>query len=71
MNCPVVDFCHWSIKGPYDEVGPTYQALISYAKEHGLEIKAPCREIYIKGPGMIFKGNPQKYVTEVQIPIAD
>ena len=58
-------------KGPYDEVGPTYQAIISYAKDKGLEIKVPCREIYIKGPGMIFKGNPKKYITEVQMPIAE
>ena len=29
----------------------------------------PCRGIYIKGPGMIFRWNPRKYVTEVQIPV--
>ncbi|NLI92146.1 MAG: MerR family transcriptional regulator, partial [Peptococcaceae bacterium] len=26
-------------------------------------------EIYLKGPGMIFKGNPNKYLTEIVIPI--
>jgi len=26
-----------------------------------------CREIYHKGPGMVFKGNPNKYVTEIVI----
>ena len=30
----------------------------------------PSREIYLKGPGMFFKGNPHKYVTEIQLPIA-
>jgi len=29
----------------------------------------PRREIYIKGPGMIFKGNPQNYITEIAIPL--
>jgi effector-binding domain-containing protein len=27
----------------------------------------PSREIYLKGPGMIFKGNPKNYLTEIQI----
>jgi hypothetical protein len=29
----------------------------------------PTREIYLKGPGMIFKGNPENYLTEIQIMI--
>jgi len=28
----------------------------------------PTREVYLKGPGMIFKGNPRNYLTEIQIP---
>lgn len=58
-------------KGPYDEVGPTYQQLIAYAKSNQLQLLSPGREIYIKGPGMIFKGNPKNYLTEVQIPVTD
>jgi effector-binding domain-containing protein len=27
----------------------------------------PPREIYLKGPGMLFPGNPRKYLTEVQV----
>ena len=30
-------------------------------------IDMPTREVYLKGPGMIFKGNPNKYLTEIQI----
>jgi effector-binding domain-containing protein len=33
----------------------------------GLTAKVPSRELYVKGPGMIFKGNPQKYLTEIQV----
>jgi hypothetical protein len=27
----------------------------------------PMREIYVKGPGMILRGNPKNYLTEIQI----
>ena len=58
-------------RGPYDEVGTAYEQIMKYAKEHGFEVQAPCREIYIKGPGMIFKGNPNNYLTEVQMLIEE
>jgi len=28
-------------------------------------------EIYIKGPGMVLKGNPNKYITEILFPIKE
>jgi hypothetical protein len=31
----------------------------------------PTREVYLKGPGMIFKGNPKRYLTEIQVPIRE
>lgn len=55
--------------GPYDQIGGAYQALSDYASKKGYELGVPCREYYIKGPGMFFKGNPNKYVTEVFMPI--
>ncbi len=64
--CKVVSTIH---VGPYDELGRAYQRLIDYRNEHSPGSKDPCREIYIKGPGMIFRGNPSKYVTEVQMPV--
>ena len=56
--------------GPYDELTRSYSRLFEYASENGLELGAPSREVYLKGPGMIFKGNPKKYLTEIQFPIA-
>ena len=44
---------------------------LQYARRQGLDIQLPTREVYIKGPGMIFKGNPKKYLTEIQLPIAE
>jgi hypothetical protein len=31
----------------------------------------PTREVYVKGPGLIFKGNPKNYLTEIQLPFKD
>jgi DNA-binding transcriptional MerR regulator len=54
-------------KGPYEELGPSYSKVFDYIKSHNLEAATPTREIYLKGPGMIFKGNPKKYLTEIQV----
>jgi DNA-binding transcriptional MerR regulator/effector-binding domain-containing protein len=56
-------------RGPYEELGRTYQRALRYVKEHGYKISLPTREVYLKGPGMIFRGNPQKYLTEIQLPL--
>lgn len=55
--------------GSYDGIGSAYQAVADYGNDHNLEFVVPSREAYIKGPGMIFKGNPNKYVTEIFMPI--
>jgi effector-binding domain-containing protein len=54
-------------KGPYQELGRSYAKILQYVKSHGCELEVPCREVYLKGPGMIFTGNPQKYLTEIQM----
>jgi DNA-binding transcriptional MerR regulator len=53
-------------KGSYDDFGITYQKIGTYIKAKGHRVTGPCREIYLKGPGMIFKGNPNNYLTEIQ-----
>jgi DNA-binding transcriptional MerR regulator/effector-binding domain-containing protein len=58
-------------RGPYEELGRSYARVLKYAKDHGYEVALPTREVYLKGPGMIFRGNPKKYLTEIQLPIAD
>lgn len=55
--------------GPYEQLGRSYEALSAYIQENGCQTDQPIREIYLKGPGMIFKGNPQKYRTEIQMMI--
>jgi DNA-binding transcriptional MerR regulator/effector-binding domain-containing protein len=58
-------------KGPYDQLGHAYARILKHVKEKGYGVVMPTREVYLKGPGMIFKGNPRNYLTEIQIPVAD
>lgn len=55
--------------GAYESLNEAYKQILEYARAKGYEIKAPSREIYVKGPGMFFKGNPDKYITDIVIPI--
>jgi len=54
-------------QGPYHQVGRSYAKVLSYINEMGYHPLLPTREVYIKGPGMIFKGNPKNYLTDIQI----
>ena len=58
-------------KGPYEQLGRSYAKILGYIKDKGYEVAMPTREVYLKGPGMIFKGNPRNYLTEIQILIRD
>jgi DNA-binding transcriptional MerR regulator/effector-binding domain-containing protein len=61
---PCVTLVH---RGPYEELGRAYARLFDYLKKHAYEVQLPTREVYLKGPGMIFKGNPKRYLTEIQV----
>ena len=54
-------------KGPYEQLGHSYARILTYVKDKGYKIATPTREVYVKGPGMIFKGNPKNYLTEIQM----
>jgi DNA-binding transcriptional MerR regulator len=54
-------------QGLYEQLGQSYEKILTYIKSKGCDFEMPTREIYLKGPGMIFKGNPQKYLTEIQM----
>ena len=54
-------------KGPYPDIGRAYERVFGYAKDKKLVLKTPSRLVYRKGPGMIFKGNPKNYITELQV----
>lgn len=56
-------------RGLYDQLGRSYAKILKQADDFKLKISLPTREIYLKGPGIIFKGNPKNYLTEIQLPI--
>jgi DNA-binding transcriptional MerR regulator/DNA gyrase inhibitor GyrI len=56
-------------KGPYEELGRSYARILQYVKQRGYELQMPTREVFCKGPGLIFRGNPKKYLTEIQLPV--
>ena len=58
-------------KGPYEELHRSYEKIFKAVEERGYEVQLPTREVYLKGPGMIFRGNPKKYLTEIQIVVKD
>ena len=57
-------------KGPYPALGGSYARILARVREKGLNVLLPTREIYLKGPGVIFRGNPKMYLTEIQLPLA-
>ena len=57
--------------GSYETMQGAYAAIDSYAAEHDIQLQTPFREIFIKGPGMFSKGNPNKYITEIVFPIKE
>lgn len=54
--------------GSYDTLKYAYKELFKYVNEKEIHLLTPSREEYIKGPGMIFKGNPEKYITKIILP---
>lgn len=58
-------------RGPYDSVNVAYGRLYKAFVERAAHPTVPSREVYLKGPGMFFRGNPAKYLTEIQVFFAD
>jgi DNA-binding transcriptional MerR regulator/effector-binding domain-containing protein len=58
-------------RGPYDQLGRSYAKILQQANERKLNPALPTREVYVKGPGMIFKGNPKNYLTGIQLLFKD
>lgn len=56
-------------RGPYALIGTAYKALFEALSERSLELHGPIRELYLKGPGMIFPRDPERFVTEVLAPL--
>lgn len=58
-----ISVIHW---GPYETISLAYQQMLDYIISLGIQTQLPVREVYLKGAGDIFIGNPQDYITEIQ-----
>ena len=56
-------------RGPYDQLGRSYAKILKAVADAKYKITLPTREVYLNGPGMIFRGNPKNYLTEIQLPV--
>ena len=71
VNCkylPAIKAVCTTHYGSHEMLHFAYKALFNYVSEHGIAVITPFREIYEKSPGMVFKGNPQNYVTKILLP---
>ena len=50
-------------------IGEAYQRAFDFISKHELEVTQPSREIYVKGPGLIFPRSPKKFVTRVLLAV--
>lgn len=57
--------------GGYELLHNAYEAIEEYAAQNKIQLGMPYREVYVKGPGMLLKGNPHKYISEIIFPIRE
>ncbi len=60
----VVSYIH---KGPYQDVGMTYEAIREYMVREGLKVEGVYREVYLNDPN---ETPEEELLTEVQVPVA-
>lgn len=53
-------------KGPFEQVGRTYEALAAWIAANGYEIAGPPQEVYLTPPGEV---PPEDLVTEILFPV--
>jgi DNA-binding transcriptional MerR regulator/effector-binding domain-containing protein len=51
--------------GSYDLIGNSYKLILNEIQDRNLKPIPPSGEIFIKGPGMILRGNPDNYITRI------
>ncbi len=53
--------------GPYDGIGPAYEAIQAWCTEHGHEVAGPPWESYFTSPDQ--EPNPAKWRTDIHFPV--
>jgi len=55
--------------GRYDEEPPTVEALMEFIADQGYVVSGQHEEDYLKGPGFLFAGKPDNYLTIIRYPV--
>ena len=55
--------------GRWDAEVPTVDSLHGFLRSQGYRISGLHEEEYLKGPGFLFAGNPDKYLTLIRYPV--
>jgi hypothetical protein len=55
--------------GRYDGETSTVEALHGFIRSQGYVIDGPHEEEYLRGPGLLLPGNPDKYLTIIRYPV--
>lgn len=55
--------------GGWDQEPPTVEKLRAHVLSQGYEFSGQHEEEYLKGPGLLFAGNPDKYLTLIRYPV--
>ncbi len=55
--------------GAYDRLGRSYERIFHHVQEHNEKYTIPTGELYLKGPGIFFRGNPERYRTRIFLPL--
>ena len=55
--------------GRYDREEPTVAILMEFIRSQGYAVAGVHEEDYLKGPGMLFRGDPDRYLTLIRYPV--
>jgi DNA-binding transcriptional MerR regulator/effector-binding domain-containing protein len=53
--------------GSYETLGTSYAKLFEHLRKAGASLELPIRETYLKGPGIIIRGDPARYRTRLMV----
>ncbi len=64
---PVATAATLTYQGSYEDMGESYNAVMSWVASNGYRIDGACRELYLVSPADT--ADPSRYVSEIQVPV--
>ncbi len=66
---PACTVAYSRVQGPHGRIPAHYTEMFAWLSAQGMETSGPPREVYIKRPDALGKGDPREFVTEIQLPV--